>query len=954
MAAPTIQIKRGLLANLPGLKVGEPGFTTDKYDLYVGLDGTTNNNKFFGSHRYWNKETNTVASSVRLVEGTNNGSNFIALKSPDSLGADTTYTFPATPTNGYVLQTDGSGVLSWVSANTSTGITIFDETTQVGLANSISSIYIKGEGITATAAGTAATITVSAASATVAGVSSYNSSDFYFTNTYNVGVTTATTSTKGIASFSSTNFTVSAGAVSIANNAVGLGTQTYGQYAKTVVGGDGLTATAANADDGTDYTVNVNTGAGITITSDAVALKNAGSLTNTYLTKWNSGAGQLENATISDDGTTVNIASNLYVSGNISLGGTSVIINAATLQVKDRDIVLGVTTDGSNNDVSTDLTATHGGIAIASTVGNPLINFPTEAGVNALPSTYKQFMWIKSNSTGYPGLGTDAWVSNYAISIGNTATVQNGSRLTVGAGFTVYDTYIDTQDIRSSNINNTGFVTTTNLKTTNLYDSNSTNGTSGQFLTVTGTGIGWTTISGVAGGTISTATRSTTVDTATAVSGTYYPGLFSSSTGVNGATVNVDAGISYVSNTDTLTVQNLTVPGTLTGTATTATKINTTTSTATGYIPFVANGTTTTGESLLVNTGIVYNASTTRLGIGTTSPRATLHVKNDLLVSAGVSTSYDIAIKATTSDSGTLSFEDPDSTKQYFSINKDTSSLFAINDSSFVTVLTVNSAGNLGIGTTTPTSKLHVVGNAYITGIVTATTFVGNVTGTATTATKINTTTSTASGYIPFVANSTTTTGESLLVDSGIQYDASSDTLTVSTSQHSAVKAADGTSAITITSGTGAVTLSNNLTVSGNLYVNGTTTQVNTAALTVEDRTIDLGIVDGFAPTSATTWDLGILFNYFDTSAKKSGVIWENTNSRFQFANSLTSETAGSDVNSPQIVAASFAPIEIGALWVNDTAGQSVVASYLDAASAPDGVTAGRYLQNITVDAGTF
>lgn len=44
---------------------------------------------------------------------------------------------------------------------------------------------------------------------------------------------------------------------------------------------------------------------------------------------------------------------------------------------------------------------------------------------------------------------------------------------------------------------------------------------------------------------------------------------------------------------------------------------------------------------------------------------------------------------------------------------------------------------NTGIGTTNPTSKLHVVGNTLITGIVTASGFTGNLTGTATTATNV-------------------------------------------------------------------------------------------------------------------------------------------------------------------------------------------------------------------------
>jgi len=113
MAAPVIQFKRGQFANLPGLRAGEPGFTTDKYDLYVGIDSTTSNNKFFGSHRYWNKETATTGSEVRVVEGSDNGDNYIALKSPDSLAGNVTYTLPGTVTEGGFLTVDSSGNLSW-------------------------------------------------------------------------------------------------------------------------------------------------------------------------------------------------------------------------------------------------------------------------------------------------------------------------------------------------------------------------------------------------------------------------------------------------------------------------------------------------------------------------------------------------------------------------------------------------------------------------------------------------------------------------------------------------------------------------------------------------------------------------------------------------------------------------------------------------------------------------
>ena len=145
---------------------------------------------------------------------------------------------------------------------------------------------------------------------------------------------------------------------------------------------------------------------------------------------------------------------------------------------------------------------------------------------------------------------------------------------------------------------------------------------------------------------------------------------------------------------------------------------------------------------------------------------------------------------------------------------------------------------------------------------------------------------------------------------------------------------------------TGAIQTNSDLTVSGNLFVSGNTTQVNTAALTVEDRTIDLGIVNGATPASATTWDLGVLFNYHaGGSAKKSAVIWEHGDTRFKFASVLAADTNGSDNDTPQLSVTTFAPIEIGALWVNDCAGQSQVISCTGTE---------RFLENITVDAGTF
>ena len=138
MASPIIQVKRGSLADLPALKPGEPAFTTDSHDFYVGKDNNAANNQFVGSGRYWTVNSATTASGVNLVEGTGNGTSFITIKAPDSLAGIQTYTFPATPTDTYFLKTNGSGVLSWSNefpeVNFS-GIVTFTDTTNNTLGN---------------------------------------------------------------------------------------------------------------------------------------------------------------------------------------------------------------------------------------------------------------------------------------------------------------------------------------------------------------------------------------------------------------------------------------------------------------------------------------------------------------------------------------------------------------------------------------------------------------------------------------------------------------------------------------------------------------------------------------------------------------------------------------------------------------------------------------------------
>lgn len=60
----------------------------------------------------------TAGAEIRLPEDTDNGSNYVAIKAPNALAANVTFTLPtADGTNGQFLRTDGSGALSFASVS---------------------------------------------------------------------------------------------------------------------------------------------------------------------------------------------------------------------------------------------------------------------------------------------------------------------------------------------------------------------------------------------------------------------------------------------------------------------------------------------------------------------------------------------------------------------------------------------------------------------------------------------------------------------------------------------------------------------------------------------------------------------------------------------------------------------------------------------------------------------
>ena len=190
--ATIIKIKRTTGANAPsGLNQGELAYVYDTsatdngaggngYRLFIGDPTSTSNSAIEIGGRYYtqlldhtpgtltassglivdsNKAIDellignnaTTGGTIKLNEGTNNGANFVALKSPNSLASDVTYTLPGTYSNGQFLTVDGSGNLSF-AAVPSGSFTLSDGSTTDTFTTGQTLTFTGGTGLTSTVA----------------------------------------------------------------------------------------------------------------------------------------------------------------------------------------------------------------------------------------------------------------------------------------------------------------------------------------------------------------------------------------------------------------------------------------------------------------------------------------------------------------------------------------------------------------------------------------------------------------------------------------------------------------------------------------------------------------------------------------------------------------------------------------------------------------------------------
>lgn len=167
----------------------------------------------------------------------------------------------------------------------------------------------------------------------------------------------------------------------------------------------------------------VGAGTGITVNADDVQLKNAGSLTNNVLTKWDSSNGQLVNSGLTDDGTNLGIARNTSVTGFLSATGAitgSAVSASGTVQGLVVSAAQSITA-GSFIQAGTNITAPSGYISAGSPAGAP----------NSVGAIQGQVGFFNTLSvTGGGSIGGNLTVTG-DLTVAGTASFTNVDNLTV-------------------------------------------------------------------------------------------------------------------------------------------------------------------------------------------------------------------------------------------------------------------------------------------------------------------------------------------------------------------------------------------------------------------------------------------------------------------------------------------------------------------------------------------
>jgi len=285
----------------------------------------------------------STGGTIKFNEGTNNGSNFVALKAPNDVTTSHTITLPAAAgTNGQFLRVDGEGVLSF--ADVSANLTFVDDSSTVITVPTSQSVRISGgTGLTSTASGSTITLDIDNTVATLTGTQTLTNKTLttpIISSISNTGTLTLPTSTDTLVGRATTdtltNKTLTTPIISSISNS---GTLTLPTSTDTLVG-------RATTDTLTNKTID---GASNTISN----------IGNTSLTN--------SSITLADDTsstTTISLGETLKISGDTGITAT---ISGDTVNIDLDDTAVTPGTYGSSTAIPVIAIDQQGRITSAST-----------------------------------------------------------------------------------------------------------------------------------------------------------------------------------------------------------------------------------------------------------------------------------------------------------------------------------------------------------------------------------------------------------------------------------------------------------------------------------------------------------------------------------------------------------------------------------------------------------
>ena len=250
----------------------------------------------------------STGGSLQLFEDSDNGSNFVALKSPNAVTSNTTFTLPdGDGSNGQFLKTDGSGQLSFGTVVSSLSLAA-DSGSNDSFSTGETLTFTGGEGIDTTVGD----------------------------NVITIAGEDASTTNKGLASFNSSQFTVSSGAVSLNNSFLvtegeGIGSN---DNDTTIPTSAAVKDYVDSQDTAQDLDFQGDSGGALSIDLDSETLAIVGTTNEIETT----GSGNQIQIGLPND---VTIGNNLTVDGNLTINGTTTTVNSTTVTVDDPIFVVG-------------------------------------------------------------------------------------------------------------------------------------------------------------------------------------------------------------------------------------------------------------------------------------------------------------------------------------------------------------------------------------------------------------------------------------------------------------------------------------------------------------------------------------------------------------------------------------------------------------------------------------